>query len=116
MLRHAGPAEFLAQNHQPASRPVAPQQIIVSSDRLAVEVQTAYPTNGGCAKEPGGLSIDVGDDLATISAIVENSAGTTTCTLECGHVWQSVTLDEPLPDPVTRRGRPPLRPASRVRR
>ncbi len=79
---------------------VVPQQITVSADRLTVEAQTAYPTNSGCAKEPGGLSIDVANGVATITAIVENSTGATECTLECGQVWQSVSLDEPLPDPV----------------
>ena len=79
---------------------VVPERITVSVDRLTVEVQTAYPTNAGCAKEPGGLSINVADGVATISAIVENSNGAKRCTLECGHLSQSVTLDEPLPEPV----------------
>lgn len=83
-----------------SSSTVVPEQIDVSADRLTVEVQTAYPTNVGCAKEPGGLSIGVVDGVATISAIVENSAGAKSCTLECGQVSQSVTLDEPLPEPV----------------
>lgn len=83
-----------------SSSTVVPERITVSADRMTVEVQTAYPTNAGCAKEPAGLSIDVIDGVATISAIVENNTGSKACTLECGQVSQSVTLDEPLPEPV----------------
>ena len=83
-----------------SSSAVVPEQITVSPDRLTVEVRTAYPTNAGCAKQPGGLSIDVVDGVATIRAIVENTADAEQCTLECGNVSQSVTLDEPLPEPV----------------
>ena len=82
-----------------SSSTVVPEQITVSTDRLTVEVHTAYPTNG-CAKEPGGLRIDVADGVATVSASVENSTGAKRCTLECGQVRQTITLDEPLPDPV----------------
>ncbi len=79
---------------------VVPEQIKVSADRRSVDVQTAYPLAVGCAKSSGGLSIDVVDDVATVEAIVENGTGSMTCTLECGHVVQSITLDEPLPEPV----------------
>lgn len=83
-----------------SSSVVVPAQITVSADRLTVEVQTDYPTNAGCAKDPGGLSIDLVDGEATVRAIVESRSGNGRCTLECGQVTQTVTLDEPLPDPV----------------
>jgi hypothetical protein len=79
---------------------VVPLSIVVSPDRRAITVGTSYPLSVFCAKVGGGLTVDVGGDVAVVTAIMKREGEAERCTLECGYVTQSTTLAEPLPDGV----------------
>lgn len=85
---------------EPSAVAVVPDGIEVSADRRTVTVSAGYPRSVGCAKEPGGLNVRVDGDLAVIEAVVQNTKLQDGCTLECGSIVQTVTLDEPLPETV----------------
>lgn len=79
---------------------VVPRSIVMSSDRRTITVETSYPVSMNCAKEPGGLKVQVNGDVAVVTATMERKNNIDSCTLECGRVTQSVTLDKPLPDGI----------------
>lgn len=85
---------------EPTSAVVAPDSIEVSADRRTVTVSASYPTGVGCAKDAGGLDVDVENGVATIRAVIENLDGADRCTLECASVVQSITLDQPLAESI----------------
>ena len=82
-----------------SSTSVIPEAVEVSSDRRTVAVRTGYPASLNCGKDPGGLTVEVEGDIATVDAVMAET-GADRCTLECGAVTQSVTLSEPLPEGV----------------
>ena len=85
----------------------------VSPDRRTLTVWTTYPTSIPCGKQPSGVDVEVHGQVATISAYVARQAGMhdgDLCTLECGIVTQSVTLDEPLADGIRFESSPDAEP------
>ena len=79
---------------------VVPQSIDVSNNRRTVTVATSYPRFVGCAKQPAGLKVKVEGDVAIVTATMERPRDVHSCTLECGYVAQSLTLDQPLAEGV----------------
>lgn len=79
---------------------VVPLSIDVSNDRRTVTVVTSYPRSVSCAKQPGGLKVKVEGDVAIVIATMERRGDVSSCTLECGYVTQSLTLDQPLADGI----------------
>jgi hypothetical protein len=80
---------------------VVPMSIDFSNDRRTVTVVTSYPRFVSCVKRPGGLHVKVEGDVAIVTATMEGSTDVhDACTLECGYVTQSLTLDQPLAEGV----------------
>jgi hypothetical protein len=71
----------------------------LSSDRRVLTVSTYYPVGLFCAKQPAGLTVDVRDGVAVVSAYVREIKGSD-CTAECATVVQTLTLHDPLPEGV----------------
>lgn len=82
-----------------SSTSVIPEAVDISPDRRTVEVRTGYPATLNCGKDPGGLDVEVADDVVTVVALMAET-GADRCTLECEAVTQAVTLAEPLPEDV----------------
>ncbi len=80
------------------------EAIDLSPDRRTVTVESSYPLAGFCVKEPDGIDISVDGTVATVAAWMVGPRPTdgVGCSLECGPVTQTVTLDEPLPESVER--------------
>lgn len=76
-------------------RAVGLRSVDVSADRLTLTIVTPYPLYPACAKLPAGVEVDVRDDVVVVAAYAKGSGDT--CTLECGQIVQTVTLDKPLP-------------------
>ena len=74
------------------------RSIDLSADRRTITVVTSYPFAGSCAKEPGGVTVEVAGSVVRVAAWVAEVEGEGDCTDECGVVRQSVTLEEPLPE------------------
>jgi hypothetical protein len=53
-----------------------------------------------CAKQPGGLAVDVEADVAVVTAALETDPDVKSCLMVCDHVTQTLALAEPLPDNV----------------
>lgn len=79
---------------------VVPASIEVSDDRRTLTVVTFYPIKFNCGKLPGGLDVDIKDDVAVITAVMRSDSGGGNCTMECASVTQSITLPDPLPTGV----------------
>lgn len=86
----------------------------VSSDRRTLTIWTTYPRSIFCGKQPGGVDVETVDDhVAIIAAYVTRQVGLgegDACTMECGIVAQSVTLDVPLADGVRFESAPKAEP------
>jgi hypothetical protein len=74
-------------------------EVTLSSDRRVLTVSAWYPVDLFCGKEPAGVTVEVRDGLAVVSAYVRETGGSD-CSADCSMVVQSVTLDDPLPDGV----------------
>lgn len=68
----------------------------VSSDRRVLTVSTFYPVGLFCPKQPAGVTVELRDGVAVVSAFVREVKGSD-CTAECATVVQQVTLKDPLP-------------------
>jgi hypothetical protein len=79
---------------------VVPASIHLSPDRRTLTVATFYPTSFNCGKQPGGLDVDVHDDVVLVTAVMKSNSNGGDCDLECGSVTQTITLSEPLPADV----------------
>jgi hypothetical protein len=77
---------------------VVAASVELSNDRRTLSVTTFYPVVGHCIKNADGLEVDFDGDVAVVSAWMRSDtpAGAL-CTLECGFVTQSITLDVPVP-------------------
>jgi hypothetical protein len=74
----------------------------LSSDRRTVSVTTFYPVVGNCIKIADGVELAVDGEQAVVSAWMRSDTpAEAACTLECGFVTQSVTLDQPLPATIS---------------
>lgn len=77
------------------------RSIALSEDRRTITVSTTYPLAGFCAKDPGGVTVDVDASVARVSAwVVEQRGRGTVCSSDCGVVRQRVSLERPLPAQV----------------
>lgn len=78
------------------------ESIEVSPDRRTITVETSYPVDGFCVKDADGIDVTVNGTVATVAAWMTGPApgSGTDCTMECGKVTQTVTLDSPLPASV----------------
>jgi hypothetical protein len=69
-------------------------------------VRTSSPTEGAfCAKEPAGVTIsaDPSSGVAVIDARMTSTlTGGDDCTMECGWIDQSLTMERLLPDAIRR--------------
>ncbi len=74
-------------------------EVTLSPDRRVLTVSTYSPVDMFCPKQPAGVTVELRDGVAVVSAYVSEIKGDT-CSLECGTVVQSVTLDDPLPEGV----------------
>ena len=79
---------------------MTPAAIELSPDRRTVTVVTSYPTSFNCGHLPGGLDVDLNNDVAVITAMMKSRSDSGTCDASCGSVTQTVTLPEPLPSDV----------------
>ncbi len=59
-----------------SSTSVIPEAVEVSSDRRTVAVRTGYPASLNCGKDPGGLTVEVEGDIATVDAVMAETAPT----------------------------------------
>ncbi len=74
-------------------------EVTVSPDRRVLTVSTYYPIDLFCGRQPAGVTVEVRDGVAVVSAYVREIKGSD-CLAECATVVQSVTLDDPLPEGV----------------
>ena len=79
---------------------VVPASVEVSADRRTLTVVTYYPDSISCGHLPGGLEVDVADDVALITARMQSYPGDGDCFADCAGVTQTITLPEPLPTGV----------------
>lgn len=80
---------------------VVPFSVKVSADRRTLTVATRYPRTPFCAKQPDGIDVDIRGDVVVISAFAKSVAKAgESCTMECGFIEQTITLDSPVSDGV----------------
>ena len=103
-----------SQDEAPTRVAVVVRGTEVSPDRRTLTIWTTYPLSIFCGKQPGGVDVEIVDaHVAIVAAYVTRQVGLgegDACTMECGSVTQSVTLDVPLADGVRFESAPEAEP------